>query len=484
MFAPNEIDVSARSLSRFRSLIGPQRYRELEVGAAGAKELLAGRTIWNVSSTAAGGGVAEMLQILVGYALGIGIDAKWIVIEGDPEFFSITKRVHNRLHGFPGDDGELGDRETRHYSDVSAKNAEGLVKDAKAGDIVLLHDPQTAGLGGRLEEHGAKVVWRCHVGSDHENRWTEEAWSFLRPHLDLCRGFVFSRRSFAPRWLPEDRTWVIPPSIDPFSPKNRNMTSADVVTTLFDMGIFDERFTSAPSSSRRPRWTRIRSRATVLCDAGPHDVRTPMVVQVSRWDRLKDMQGVMEGFAGHVAGRSNVSLALVGPEVDGVADDPEGRAVLSECVRAWDNLPTEIKRTILIISLPMGDLSDNAVMVNALQRHASVIVQKSLAEGFGLTVAEGMWKGRPVVASAVGGIPDQLTADTGILVQDPYDLDEFGSALSSLLEQPGMITSMGRRARRHVLERFVGDRHLLAYANLMRELVTGAPVSGTRYVEG
>ncbi len=198
-----------------------------------------------------------------------------------------------------------------------------------------------------------------------------------------------------------------------------------------------------------------------------------MVLQVSRWDRLKDMAGVMRGFAEHVAGKGDANLTLVGPRVAGVADDPEGGEVLAECIDAWQVLPTKVRRRIQLVCLPMDDVDENAAIVNAVQRHASIITQKSLAEGFGLTVAEGMWKGRPLVGSAVGGIRDQVTDECGILLEDPSDLDTFGRGLVRLLNDPEEAARLGANARERVQENFVGDRHLLEYAQLF-EKVLGA----------
>jgi trehalose synthase len=178
----------------------------------------------------------------------------------------------------------------------------------------------------------------------------------------------------------------------------------------------------------------------------------------------------MAGFAEHVVDRSDAQLALVGPAVEEVSDDPEGREVLEQCIDAWSHLSPPRRRRIRLLSIPMDDVDENAAMVNALQRHATVIAQKSLAEGFGLTVAEGMWKAKTVVASAVGGIVDQVGPDTGVLLKDPSDLGEFGGALASLLSQPDQVVRLGERARQHVLENFVGDKHLMRYGVLMEQM--------------
>src|SRR5262249_40420263 len=164
----------------------------------------------------------------------------------------------------------------------------------------------------------------------------------------------------------------------------------------------------------------------------------PVVGQVSRWDRLKDMPGVMLGFAEHVAPAGGGDLMLVGPEVSGGTDDPGGARVLADCLAQWRSLPRPTRARILLVTLPLDDVEENAAMINAIQRHAAVIVQKSLAEGFGLTVAEGMWKSRPVVGSAVGGILDQIAEGTGVLLRDPADLTAFGSEVRWLLDHPDM----------------------------------------------
>jgi trehalose synthase len=461
------------ALDSLGALIGADRFGRLLAAAAQTRSRLDGHVLWNVNSTAAGGGVAEMLRVLVGYCRGAGMDARWVVADGDPAFFAVTKRIHNRLHGVPGDRGSLGPAEAGRYGEVTAANAAALLERVRSSDVVLLHDPQTAGMAPALAERGVKVIWRCHVGSDDHNGWTDEAWEFLRPHLSSCDAFVFSRRAYVPAWVPDDRVSIIAPSIDPFSPKNQTIPDANLPGFLSRIGLTPDggsgpaRFTRAdgrPDEVIRP--------ASIVAD-GPLDPDGALVIQVSRWDRLKDMHGVMAGFAAADTGRDGRApqLALVGPSVDGVADDPEGAEVLAECIASWEALPSTARRRVHLVSLPMVDVEENAAMVNALQRSAAIVVQKSLAEGFGLTVAEGMWKGKPVVASRVGGIVDQIVPGTGVLLDDPTDLDAYGYALASLLAQPAEMARMGDSARRHVLREFVGDRHLLQYAALIERLL-------------
>ena len=201
--------------------------------------------------------------------------------------------------------------------------------------------------------------------------------------------------------------------------------------------------------------------------------QTPLVVQVSRWDTLKDPVGVMRGFATLVDWRApaEAQLLLAGPNVTGVSDDPEGADVLNATIEAWRGFPHAVRNRIHIASLPTADVEENAIIVNALQRHATVVVQKSLQEGFGLTVTEAMWKGRPVLASAVGGIRDQIeNGVSGVLIEDPTDTDAFATALRGLLEQPDVATRMGNAARERVRARFLGLRHLLDYARLIEKI--------------
>ena len=236
-----EVQVPRHSLSRLEPLIGHDRFEELERAVSVAREQLRGKTVWNINSTAAGGGVAEMLLVLVGYMLDADVDVRWLVINGDEEFFTITKRIHNRLHGMEGDDGDLGQSEAAHYSEISLANASSATEQVRPDDIVLLHDPQTAGMAAPLVGTGARVVWRSHIGCETSNEWTDQAWSFLRDHLAACSAYVFSVASYVPTWVEDSRAWIIPPSIDPFSPKNQEMGSDEVLRTLRGIGLLPDR---------------------------------------------------------------------------------------------------------------------------------------------------------------------------------------------------------------------------------------------------
>jgi trehalose synthase len=447
---------------RLGPLIGSERLEVFLQAAADVRSQLGNRRIVNVNSTATGGGVAEMLATLLGYTLGVGIEAEWLVIEGEPAFFEVTKRIHNGLYGSPGDGGDLGPHERAIYERTAAANIAPICAEVRPGDVAIVHDPQPAGLIAPLIEHGAHVVWRCHVGYDGTNEWTERAWAFVRPYVEDAQGHVFSREPFAPPWIERSRMRAIPPSIDPFTPKNAELEPAEVIGLLGAAGLL--------AVDHQPTDPRVTRRADVIREGRPPESGVPLVVQVSRWDRMKDMVGVLEGFVAHVDGPAH--LVLAGPAVTGVSDDPEGEEVWDETRTAWSRLPADARLRVHLAAIPMADPVENALIVNALQRHASVVVQKSLAEGFGLTVAEAMWKSRPVVASAVGGIVDQVVdGETGLLVRDPHDLAALGAAIERLLGDPAEAARLARNARNHVAEHFLGDRHLLQYAELLAELL-------------
>ena len=474
MVEPHEVHVSPLSFDRLEPIIGADAVSGARDRAAAVKEQLQGRVVWNVNSTATGGGVAEMLPSLLGYARGLGIDTRWVVIAGVAPFFALTKRLHHALHGSAGDGGALGDAERRVYEAVAHQNAEGLLSQIRPRDIAILHDPQTAGLAPHLARAGVTVIWRSHIGNDFVNEEVARGWAFLEPYLEPVDAFVFTRQAYVPPLAGDRPTTLIPPSIDPLTPKNEELDEETALAILVHTGLLVGQASGNPitfiGQDGSPRRVQRRAECVRWGQAPRWD--TPLVVQVSRWDPLKDPIGVMRGFAPIAEqGIAGAELVLAGPETSGVSDDPEAGRVLEETVSAWRELPELVRNRIHLVSLPTADVEENAIMVNALQRHAAVIVQKSLQEGFGLTVTEAMWKGRPVLASAVGGIQDQIEdGQTGALLDDPTDLDAYSERLRSLLEQPDRADELGRNAKEAVRERFLSVRHLGQYADLLQRL--------------
>jgi trehalose synthase len=471
--AISDVPVPAVSLERFRELLGA-RFAELEEATRTARELFAGRVIWHANSTARGGGVAELLQSLIAYARGAGVDVRWVTIAGNERFFEVTKRIHNNLHGSPGDGGELGDAEREVYEGALAASAAGLAERIRPDDIVYLHDPQTAGLTPLAREEGMNVIWRCHVGVDHPNELARRAWAFLHPYIEDANAYVFSRREFVWDGLDDSRLWIVPPSIDAFSPKNQDLDPDTVSSILATIGLAADG--GGAPVFRRQDGSRARvDRRAQLTQDGPVPGDAPVIAQVSRWDRLKDPVGVLRSYVEHVR-HSSAHLVLAGPSVTDVADDPEGAEVLAEVEAVRSSLPDEVRASTHLASLPMDDVEENAAMVNAIQRRADVVLQKSLAEGFGLTVAEAMWKARPVVAGRVGGIQDQIVDGvSGILVDDPADLPAVAAAIDGLLDDSARAEAIGKAARQRVLEEFLGSRHLIQYMNLIEGLLREQP---------
>ena len=418
---------------------------------------------------------------LLGYLTVFSIRCRWLVVEGDQDFFWVTKRIHNRLHGSMGDGGPLESAEREAYMRVLRQRTGAAPGRTRPGDVVILHDPQTAGLIAPLVDAGMHVVWVCHVGVDTPDDLVLSAWDFLRDDVRPAHAYVFSRRAYIWKGLERGKATVIPPCIDPSSAKNIELPHGDVDAILASAG--------AVATTRRRRTTRVelpnigavhvRHRASAIEEAqAPPGV--PLVVQISRWDRLKDHVGVLRGFARHVRRGLDAHLLVVGPAAASVADDPEGAEVFAEILAAWGRLPARQRAAVHVLSLPVDDRLENALVVNALQRHAEVVVQKSLAEGFGLTVAEAMWKERAVVGSRVGGIVDQIVDGRSGLLVDPTDLRGFGGAVSSLIGDLGFAQAIGHAARQRVRARFLPPHFLGAHLELVARILASDAASRAR----
>jgi trehalose synthase len=468
-----EAEVASLDPRRFEGVLDPALAGRFVGRLEQAAKWLAGRRLWHVNSTDQGGGVAEMLRFSLGYLSGAGIDTRWAVIAGNEPFFDVTKRLHHLLHGEPGDGGDLGQPEWDCYEQTLQAEVAELEQRLGPDDVVVLHDPQTLGLAGPLRRLGVPVIWSCHVGVDQPNELARAAWDFLRDHVQETDAYVFSRRAYCWEGLGEDRLAIIPPCIDAFAPKNQLLADQAVDAILAEAGILD----GASHPAADPTFHRLDgSRGRVerhaeLLEEQSVSRSTPLVVQVSRWDRLKDPLGVLQGFVDHVNDDLGAHLVLAGPAADSVHDDPEGEAVLQEVRDAWTGLPHSQRARVHLACIPMDDLDENGAIVNALQRRADVIVQKSLAEGFGLTVTEGMWKARPVVASSVGGIKDQIThGETGLLLDDPEDLPSFGSAVERLLVDRELAQRVGAQAHRRVCDDYLAPRRLTQELDLIQRV--------------
>jgi trehalose synthase len=465
----HEVPVLARPADRLRAFAGAEVGRRFDEQLRDASVRLANRTVWHINSTAEGGGVAELLRSTLGYLANDGIRIRWLVIDGDPEFFAITKRIHNRLHGDLGDGGALADDERDHLAAIARANLEAAASLVQPGDVVVLHDPQPLGMVTGLKEAGASVVWTCHVGIDAANDITRSAWEFLRDDLQAADAATFTRDAYVWDGLDDLRVAVIPPCIDPESRKNVVLDPADVAAVVNAAGLIEPQGSGAATFLREDGTTApITHRARMVEDA-PAPAGAPLVVQVSRWDALKDPVGVMHGFA-EDPDLDEAHLIIAGPAPSSVADDPEAADVLDDVEAVRPELSEDDRRRVHLANLPTDDVEENAIIVNALQRRADVVVQKSLAEGFGLTVTEAMWKERPLVAARVGGIQDQIEDGVNGLLVDPRDLTGFGNAVQSLLEDRDRADALGRAAGQSVRARYLPPEYLGAYLELFAAL--------------
>jgi len=402
-----------RGLDAYREAAGDDAIAQIRKLA----KPLEGKTVVHVNSTKVGGGVAEILDRLVPLMNELGIRARWEVIQGDPDFYGVTKGFHNGLQG-----NSVSIRKARldHYVDVNRTNAETLRPVLEGADFVFIHDPQPAPLVSFLPKRSGKWVWRCHIDVSRPHR---PIWKFLRDFVQEYDASIFSLASFAqPLKHPQ---YLIPPSIDPLALKNKDLPTGQVADVAHSFHL---------------------------------DPNRPVLLQVSRFDRFKDPVGVIEAYR-LLRSRLPVQLVLAGGTAD---DDPEGAAVLEEVTAAAEQDPD-----IHILLLP-----PNAhVEINALQRRADVVLQKSLREGFGLTVTEALWKRKPVIGGNTGGIRLQVVdGHTGWLVNTP---EGAALRLGYLLNRPALCREMGEKARRFVQENFLLTRHLREYLSLMLGLGNG-----------
>ncbi|MEZ5191628.1 MAG: hypothetical protein R2734_03305 [Nocardioides sp.] len=467
-----ELSPARRDLA-LAELIGPERATVLAGHAQRALRLLAGGRVLSCNATATGGGVAEMLQVLLTTANALGVPTGWWALDGPPEFFAITKRVHNLIHGSPGDRAGLGDADRRVYEEVLAQNLAELAPQLRPGDVMLAHDPQTAGLVPGIVDLGVVTVWRSHIGKDQPDEHTALAWEFLAPYLRPAHAVVVSRPTYAPPCLGDVPLHVIAPSIDPLAPKNADVPEADVHASLVRAGIIaGEPGSGATTFARRDGGVgQVQPHPGVVLDDEPVPADAQVVVQVSRWDRLKDMIGVLDGFVAALDRLpEHAHLLLVGPATEGVSDDPEGEEVLAECRERRAGLPDRRAPP----RPPGGPAHGRRRRERAPGQLPAALGDDRGAEVLGGLRADrhrGDVEVKPVVASAVGGIQDQITDDVeGVLLDDPTDLAAFGQALVDLFADPARARRLAETAHARVFQDFIGDRHLIQYADLLADL--------------
>ena len=395
------------TLKNYAEIIRPQNFEELCLLA----ERLQGTTVKMVNSTAVGGGVAEMLHRVVPLFNELGLEVKWEVMKGSGAFFNVTKAFHNALHGKKV---EITQEMLNAYIEANEENAKRMKFDE---DIILIHDPQPAALIQQKDKSPSKWVWRCHIDTSNPD---PKVWDFLEPYINNYDGSIFSAPSFAKELaIPQ---YMIYPAIDPFAEKNRDLSKREIEGVLNKFKI-------------------------------PND--KPIVTQISRFDYLKDPIGVYETYK-LVKKHTDCRFVYGGGTA---TDDPEGNKVLSELRERVGN----DKDFIILLLPPFSDFD-----VNALQRASTIVLQKSLREGFGLTVTEALWKGKPVIASAVGGIPLQVIHNfTGVLVRS---IEGAAYQIRYLLSNPQIMKKLGEYGKEHVREKFLLTRNLRNYLLLFHIL--------------
>lgn len=452
--------------------------------------VLAGRRVWMVSSTARGGGVAELLPPTLSLMGELGVDARWLVMESDdPEFFRLTKRIHNLVHG--RGDPDLGAAERRRYEQVSQRAADSVAEHVSAGDVLVVHDPQPLALGAYLRRRmEITAIWRCHIGIEADNAQTRAAWEFLREYAEPYDHAIFTAPEYIPGYL-SGRTAIIHPGIDPLSHKNRELQIHKLVGVLANGGLIEPTgpvlTPPFPEPARRLQRDGGWAPATQPADLGL--LFRPTVTQVSRWDHLKGYLPLLRGFVtliqqlsggGELPQRyrrtlETARLVLAGPDPAAVDDDPEGQEVLAAIQEAYLGLPPELQEAVAVISLPMDSQKNNALLVNALQRCSDIVVQNSLHEGFGLTATEAMWKHVAVLGTRAAGLRQQIRPGLdGVLVDDPEDEQEIAHRLGELLADPALRDSLGRTAQRRVHDDFLVLTQVRRWLEVISETVATA----------
>ncbi|HLZ20975.1 MAG TPA: glycosyltransferase [Ktedonobacterales bacterium] len=406
-----KVTLSTKSLSDYAPVVGDDVIAELERLA----RPLQGARVVHISSTAFGGGVAEMLHTLVPLMRNAGLDAEWRVISGNDEFFGVTKSMHNALQGMGL---ELTPAMRAAYLHANVDNAVYFEDDF---DYVIVHDPQPAPLRALRSGDGGKWIWRCHIDLTAANR---EYWAFLRPFVQAYDAAIFTMPQYVKRDLRVGKIAIIPPAIDPLSPKNAPMSNEDARRIVQLHGMDPDR---------------------------------PAILQVSRFDPWKDPLGVIDVYRGVKREFPNVQLIMIGSMA---SDDPEGMEYYQR-TRDYANDDPDIH---LLSNLDgVGN-----VEVNAFQRTASVVLQKSLREGFGLTVTEGLWKYKPVIGGNVGGIPLQIEDGvTGYLVNS---VEECTERALEMMRNPELAVEMGQRGHEDVRNKFLSTANVRNYLTLFNEL--------------
>jgi trehalose synthase len=457
--------------------------RDLYMEAANLVPKLKGRKIWMVNSTSHGGGVAEMMPRIISLLRQLGVDCEWVVASTEiKEYYTTTKKIHNLIHG----EGSVGFsiEEKEIYEKVNQENAIALLRFIKEDDIVVIHDPQPLALGYFLKNTiKVKLIWRCHIGHDKHIPSTALAWEFLKSYLNKYDLSVFSAIEYVPNYL-SGRAVIMYPSIDPLDHKNRDLPIHKIVGIFCNSKLIPE-YHPVLTPPFKETVQKLQPDGKFHSPIYPTDAGLlfkPTILQVSRWDRLKGFLPLLKGFKElkknktdygrtderHHKRLSLLQLVLAGPDPTFVEDDPEGKEVMNELCKYYEELPSNLQHDISILKLPMSNRKNNEVIVNALQRVSTLVVQNSIREGFGLTVTEAMWKIKPVIGSMASGIRHQIRDGIdGRLIQDPSDPKEIAEKLNQALAEPKIREVWGYSAQKKVIENFLIFNQLRKWLDIL-----------------
>ena len=453
-------------------------WRALVAITARVRSLLEGRAALAICARSRSGGLAEHLQSIIAYSRGAGIDARWGVISANDDFFRFVRLLQDSLNG-EGDDCAYGDAERRLYEEQLAPACEALTDLLVPGDVVQLHDAPTAGMIPAVKDAGAYAIWNCRRGSDVVNDPARRVREFLAPYTTRADACVFSRPQFVWDTGCSGRGHVIRPSVSPLSPKNEDLGAVSVSAILAAAGVQPGPSTDEALFTRLDGSPGRVDRKVQLCESGPLEPGTDVILQVSQWNRLNDPATVIDWFADYLASRTAAHLMLAGPDLEAVADDPRAPAILEHAIDRLRRLPDALRARVHLATLPADDPQESAALLNALERRSAIVLQQTRGGGFGMTVLESMFKRRPVVCSRVGAFKDYVTDGVTGFLRDPADPEGLADAAMQLLADEDLRERMGAAAEDRVRRHFLLPRELADWASLIERLLADTASTGS-----
>lgn len=488
-------------LDLYRDVDGTERDVQniLRLGTSVAEELGIGR-VWMVSGSEHATAEAELIPSLCRLLSLAGVDSRWLVVKTDDhEALAAAKAISDRLYGAAGEEEGSLEAHREAFRRISGEVAQALRSHAEPRDLVVVHGVLPAGLAEALDDPAwRRLLWTPHAGSPPTAPGTREAWEFLQPWLEPYARCLFSEQRFAPAFL-RSRSAVVTPGIDPLSEKNREMRPYELIDVLRAAGLVDRPGQAQQPTFRRP--VKVARGNSWKAEPIPSLMFKPLVVQIARFDRQRGCEELMEAFhhllkvyrerlpAMRVVDErviqelENVELVLAGPDPDDLPHDPAAQEVAKQLGERHAALPPEVARRVHILRLPVADREENAQTVNVLQRLAAVVVCNARHRGFGIPVAEALWKKTPVVASKAGSVSLLIRPETdGLVVDDPNDRDAVAMALLQTLGNRLRAESFGRSGHKRVVQNFLVLHSLQALLGELEKLLTGAGVLGPREV--